>query len=1038
LLQSYFVPLPHTKNAIKHMKLSLLKLFFAFCFFTTNVLSTALSQTQSNNTMNNTANNSFYPDKVHNMSMLSQYKVFKGNALIKYAFIISENYIEIILNDSYKPHNNNVKIFTYNYDVQDAEGRFLLNKVDEKVFETEGQKLLIKNVILDLTKNYLIELDGEMVNLYLHPAIGGILDTYFDASGVKDLGVTYSGTSAMFKLWSPPAGKVELVLFDKTERKIEPLKPLLMQNTGKGVWELSLKTSDLKGVTTLDGLFYQYKVFAYGDIKSALDPYAKSMAAFDTSCVDNIGKAAIVNMNDVKSKPASFNRTYSNAKFMANETDMVAYEIHVRDFTIQPDIIEPEEAGTFIGFTRKIDHLKNLGITHVQLLPVQNFYTVNENDREYKRSNALKGNYNWGYDPHNYFTVEGWFAKDAQNPYARIKEFREMVHALHNKGIGVIMDVVYNHAYTVETFENVAPGCYYRFDENFNISGVTGAGPTIESRRVMVRKLIIESLIHFVKEYHIDGFRFDLLCFTDHQTVELIRNEVGKAYNALNFNELILQGEAWMFSDLDLDVNAKGADAATTKLNYPEKKINLAFFNDSSRDAYTGREQNKGFVQGIYKEADRVATGIIAGLKDYNAGNKAINSEIFNDAYNRFADAPSTCLNYLTIHDGFTLWDKINLSVSDISKVERARIMRMASAMLFTSQGKLILHGGDEMLRTKPLSLVDKESHRAHTTEFADEEEGTLYFHENTYCSHDYTNMLRWDRLMNEYYEFSSGMIDYYKGLINMRRQLPCLRFSKTESIQNGLVFLGADAQGGKSGSYFSGFGDEKLQQLEIKFVNGPAYERYYIAGEVYPTNLPANFETPQMFYVDFDGEGVGSAFFTKDQINAFDLSKWGEGATLNIKLVKTPGQWDALPTAYTGMGNNVIKAGGINNNGKSIIDLSITDYAAGEVPRSFEPYIAYWLDNTLEKDLAKGFTGTSFTQLIVVHNAAEESINVEANYIENASDWVVICDAHNAGVKPLKYLATSTEKKGETNVLIEQGNIVVPRKSTAVIAKIK
>jgi len=974
---------------------------------------------------------------VHNMARLSQYHLFKGNDAVKYAFIVSPNRIEITLYESYISPNHSLHIKSYDYNTTDNAGNFTEILAFSPAYTIEDDKIIIKDLPLDLTKNYIIEIDNKKANIYLSPAIGGILDTTYNATDVKDLGVTYSGTNATFKVWSPPAGKIELIIYDKKENIIVPNKPLLLNSRGKGVWEISVKPADLKGVVSLDGLYYQYKVYAYGEVKMALDPYAKSMAAFDTIGADRIGKGAIVNMNDLKSKPAVFNKTYSNARYMANETDMVAYEIHVRDFTIQPDILEPEVAGTLKGFIQKTDYLKKLGITHVQLMPVSNFYTVNENDRDYKKGSARVSNYNWGYDPHSYFTVEGWFATDAKNPYTRIKEYRELVQTLHNKGIGVIMDVVYNHTYMVETFENIAPGCYYRLDDNFQISGKTGAGPTFESRRLMARKLIIESLIHYTKEYNIDGFRFDLMGFLDQETMLAIREDVGKAYNPDNVNELILQGEAWVFSDLNTDKNTKGINAATTKINYPKNNFNIGIFNDASRDSYTGRGYDRGFAQGVYKEIDRVATGIIAGLIVYDAGKKAINTEVFNDSYNRFADKPSTCLNYLSIHDGFTLWDKINLSIKDFSKVERARIMRLASAMLFTSQGKIIIHGGDEILRTKPLASIDKESKSAHTTEFTDEEEGTLFFHENTYCSNDYTNMLRWDRLTNEYYEFSTSMLDYYKGLINMRRQIPCLRYQNAENIRKGLVFLGAEGQG-KNNTYFKDFNDEKLQKLEINFINGPAYERYYIAGEVYPLNQQPNFETPEMYFVDFDGNGKANIVFEKSQFQKFDLNKWGEASSLNIKLIKTPGKWDALPAAYTELGNNVIKISGLSNDGKVNIDLSKKDFEAADVPRVYDSYIAYWLDNTLEKDLPKGYTGTTFTQLIVVHNASDETITVDAAYIENPTDWVVICDSYNAGVKPLLFSTTPTTKKGETNVLIEEKKLSVPRKSTAVIAKTK
>lgn len=974
----------------------------------------------------------------HNMSKLSDYDLFHNpsSKLIQSAFIINPNRFEISLNNSDKISKRSVEIYCYDYSKTDAFGKFVVYKFKQVPFTQFSNKLIFEPAGLDMTKNYLIDINGERSDIFLDPSVGGILDTYFNAENVADLGVKFTGNTVVFKVWSPPAGKILLKLFDKDQKPVITVSDLELKCGEKGLWAIELATTDIVSTKSFDGLFYQYEVYAYGNKTIALDPYAKSMAAFDPNGADKIGKGAIVSMTNASAVPLIFDHKYKNSQYMANAVDLVAYEAHVHDFTIQPGMLKPEIAGTFVGFQKKIGYLKNLGITHVQLMPIQNFYTVNENDHSYKGTDAPTSNYNWGYDPHNYFTPEGWFSTDAANPYTRIRELRELIQALHDQGIGVIMDVVYNHTYTTEIFENIAPGCYFRYDKGLKISGATGAGPSVECRRKMVRKLIIESLKYFVENYHVDGFRFDLMGFFDHEIIDSIRSEVGAAYHPENHNELILQGEAWVFSDIDTDVKAKGINAATTKLNYPEKKLNLGLFNDCSRDSYTGRESNPGFVQGVFTDADKVAAGIVGGLKGFDPGNKVINTARFHDAYNLFANDPENCLNYLSIHDGYTLWDKINLSVKDETKLVRAKLIRLANAMLFTSQGKIIMNGGDELLRTKPLAQVDKEQHRAHTSDLVTEEEGTKFFHENTYCSNDFTNMIRWDRLTGSYSSICAPMIEYYKGLIEMRRNIPAFRYKNAENVKKGLVFLcDSDNIAAMKPAIFSGFDDQKLQKLTIKFCNGPKNEKYYLAGEIHPKGVYAN-PIENNFVVDFNADGIGLIEFSKGQIDAFELAKWGQGEGLNLKLIKSPGSWETIRSAYSEMGNNLITVNGINENFETVIDLQIKDFAAGVNAVKNDSFIAYMLDNTLEKDIAPGLKGTKFTKIVIIHNSGEKPATISIAALNNPAAWHVIMDGNNAGIKPLLYTKQTKFEKGKTNVLIEKRKVVIPAMSSAVIVK--
>jgi pullulanase len=973
---------------------------------------------------------------VHNMATLDQYDLFGNtNHLLLNAFLTSPKEIILTFGGAAKLSAGDLEIYEWDYAHFDVfSQRYILINQQTPEFSQQGNQVKIALKSWNISANYVIKYRKEWINVFLDPALGGILDTTFNASSQHDFGVSFVAKGLMFKVWSPPAAKIEVLLFDKNKQPIITENPLWMNKDSNGVFLLNVTPEMVVGINSFDGLFYQYRVAAYGKIKLALDPYSFSMASFSPDGVDKIGKTAIVSMNNKQSIPADFSKKYSNGKFMANEADLVAYEVHIRDFTVQPGVVQSEVSGTYKGAISKIDYLKQLGITHVQLLPVMNFYTVEETNRSFSDSNAQKSNYNWGYDPHNYFALEGWFSTDPANPYTRIKEYRELVQALHNKGIGVIMDVVYNHTYLAETFENIAPGCYYRLTSDLKISGHSGAGPSLECRRLMVRKLIVESLQFFIKQYHIDGFRFDLMGFFDHETIRIIRQEVGKSYNPKNPNELILQGEAWVFSDLDTSIISVDKNTATTKINHPKENLNLGFFNDSSRDSYAGTADHRGFIQGNYAEIDRVASGIVGGVKGFNLGPVSFNNDRFKNSYNLFAEFPTSCLNYLSVHDGLTLWDKINLLYSDSSGLIRARQMRMASAMLFTSQGKIILQAGDEFLRTKPLAKFDKERNRALTSNWINEEEGTTFFHENSYCSNDFTNMIRWNRLNDEYAPIARQMVEYYKGLILMRRAIPALRLQSPESVKKAIQFIPSTPHIATTNpSYFTDFSDNRLTELTLTFIHGPANQTYYLAGEIHRKGVNANpVENP--FMVHFDAQGVAKISFNKKQIEQFDMGKWGDGISLNIKLVKNMGGWETISSAYSDSGHNVIMIQGVHSDGSATIDLAIENNWVG-IPTSLnEPWIAYMIDNTLEKKVSKSIPKVKFSKILVIHNAGDNASEIPVKEINDPTQWHVIVDANTAGITPLNY--SEITKIGFTDVLISKGKVVIPARSSAVIVK--
>lgn len=607
---------------------------------------------------------------------------------------------------------------------------------------------------LDNKRNYFIKTSNQKVYGYFALDYIEANLNYKGPLGVK---LDPSKKAAVFRLWSPTAESVSLIVSSPNSGKAMVMAEL--ERKDQGLWE-----TVLDGQLKLEGLHYQYKIKAFGKEYLALDPYAKSMGAFDPKGNDRVGMGAIV-LDPIR-KP------YQPLPHQKDDTNFIGMEVHVRDATISPNSPAPTNLkGTYLGFINALDYYKDLGVTHLQLLPLQNYFTVNESVRAYQGPEVPRSelNYNWGYDPHNYFTPEGWFSTDATNPYARITELQKMNSEIHKRGMGIILDVVYNHVFAGDAFESAAPGMYLRRNRRGEVSSGTGAGNTVESRSVMGRRLIIDSLKYWQDVYGIDGFRFDLMGFLDKDTMREVRSSLHP--------ETILYGEAWVFTDLPMN-------EATVKTDLPHE-LNISAFNDTSRDSYAGRNEGRGFVQGNFQENSKVRSGIVGGIKNHPQWDLVSQND-----YDSFAENPLETLNYLTIHDGFTLWDKINLSVGgDFNR--RLQIAKNAYALLFTSQGRVVLQQGCEAGRSKPLYGNDPYPERAHTSQVAVPENGISYFHENSYSSSDATNRFDWERA-EQFKELRS----YVKGLIEIRKNLPGLRLADADAIRNEVRFLPQTANG--------------------------------------------------------------------------------------------------------------------------------------------------------------------------------------------------------------------------------------------------
>lgn len=899
---------------------------------------------------------------VHNHSHLGEYDLYKrnGKKFISYALINDFGEAELFPAGEKIP--TDVELHEWNY-FSPVDGscklnsRFLFN-IPVKLY---NGKLIISHFSLNPNFNLFIKVSNEITDICQDTRPGSRLFEYFDASGENDFGAIIRGDAVEFKLWSPPAGRVQVLFFDKEQNLIETSSVTDLKRHDKGVWSARFSRSDIPEIDSFDGIYYQYLVYSYGEVNVVLDPFALSMAPFDPAGPDKIGKAAVIDREKITEMPKGF----SNRKYLKNPTDMVACEAHIRDFTAEPAFAKPEVTGTYVAFGKNIPHFLKTGFTHIQLMPVMKFYTVKEKDRSLNSVNNGSANYNWGYDTLHFFSPEGWFSSDPCDPYKRIYELQNLVADMHQNGLGVIFDVVYNHTYLSETLENIAPGWYYRFDRNLMISGHNGAGASIETRNPMSRRLIVDSLKHYVRYYGADGFRFDLVSFFDHETLKIVRDEVGKVYDQKDTNDLILQGEGWNFTDLPKEI-------ACTKDDPPAPETDFAIFNDCLRDGLMGHLTGTGLLHGDCSGIPKLTSGISGACSGYNPGPVRFNFPDFFSSYNLFSEEPQQTLNFISIHDGFTLWDKINLTI-DASHDEKIRRFCQAATVLFTSQGKVIWQGGEEFLRTKPLGENDREPWRAHSSDFAEEFEGVKHFQENSFSASDFTNMIRRNRPDSE------KVINYVAGLIGLRKTLRAFSFATSKEIRRYLQFIEPSVTPERRGMYrYTSFLDPEIKNLTLRFYNGPANAKCFICGEVHPKGTDGN-PSVNRFVVDFDGSGMGEIMFRRDDIDEFDIGKWGSVYGIQIKLVFTPGQWDSDGRLYSQGGNNRLYPQAIDGSREIIVDLSAWDYVA---PCYYDqyPWLAFVVNSS----------GSKYSRVVVIHNFSGETLSITNDIFDRGKNTLL------------------------------------------------
>jgi pullulanase len=572
---------------------------------------------------------------------------------------------------------------------------------------------------------------GFLAQLFSGKAQKDIYSKYPVYTG-NDLGLTYSKSKSVFKVWAPTTQGILLNLHNNGSNMISSYP---MQKDKNGTWIVTVN-GDMKG------MLYSFRPMADSEyiMKVMPDPYAKAVSVNGTHGI-------IIDLNDTD--PPGW--ATDKSPVFKNPTDAVIYELHIRDASIDKSS-GIKNKGKFLGLSEKgtkngeglstgLDHLKELGITHVHLLPCFDFNSVDET-----RPDAQ---YNWGYDPLNYNVPEGSYSTNPYDGVTRIKEFKQLIKTFHENGLRVVMDVVYNHTALTETsnFNQLVPGYYYRQTKDGKFSNATACGNETASERPMFRKFMLESMMYWVKEYHVDGFRVDLMGVHDIETMNLISRELHKVKP-----DILLYGEGWTAGASPLPDSLRALKANASKLD------RIAVFSDDIRDGIKGSvfdHADKGFASGKPGMEESIKFGIVASCKhpqvDYSKVNYSKKS---------YAAQPYQTITYCECHDNHVLWDKLAISAKDATEEERIEMQKLALSIVLTSQGISFLHAGTEFLRSKKGE-------------------------ENSYKSPDSINAIDWSLKTKNKYVF-----EYVKALIKMRKDHPAFRMTTAKQIAENINFM--------------------------------------------------------------------------------------------------------------------------------------------------------------------------------------------------------------------------------------------------------
>jgi len=549
--------------------------------------------------------------------------------------------------------------------------------------------------------------------------------------GGNDLGVTYSKTQTTFRIWAPTANAVELRIYKQSQGG-SAIRIDQFEQAENGTWIINLHGD-------LNGYFYTIRV-------NDNIGWLNETPGIDAKAVGINGHRGLI-FDPEQTNPEGWS---DDQRVRCDQaTDAVIYELHVRDFSISPSSGITNK-GKFLAFTESgtlspdglktgVDHLKELGITHVHLLPVYDFFTVDEH--------APHDSYNWGYDPQNFNAPEGSYSTNP-NTATRILELKMLVQALHKAGIGVIFDVVYNHTYHTRRsyFNQTVPGYYYRQKPNGIFSNASGCGNEMATERGMVHKFIIDSLYYWATEFHADGFRFDLMGIYDLETMNQIRARMDSISPSI-----LLYGEGWTADKSPLAETWRAVKTNVSRL------YRVAVFNDDFRDGLKGNgfdPKSKGFVSGKTIQEENIKFGIAGACF-----HPQIVYGYVEHSKSPWATEPWQCVNYASCHDNYTLYDKLVLSSPEASEEEISRMILLAGALVLTSQGIPFLHAGTEMAYSK------QGDH-------------------NSYKSTDEINQIDWKRKKTY-----NQIFQYYQALISLRKTHPAFRMISADQIRKHLIF---------------------------------------------------------------------------------------------------------------------------------------------------------------------------------------------------------------------------------------------------------
>mgnify|MGYP000444973306 FL=1 len=583
----------------------------------------------------------------------------------------------------------------------------------------------------------------------------------------NDLGASYSKKATTFKVWSPNAASVRVNIFEHGSDNEGDAGSIMSRamslDKTTGVWSVTINGDLLNK-------YYTYSVTHGKTTKETADVYAKA-------CGVNGQRSMVVDLSTTNPDG------WENDKhvLVQNQTDASVWEISVADFSSSESSgVSEANRGKYLAFTEEgttvngvqgasstcVDYLKKLGVKYVQIMPFYDFGSVDE-------SKNIMDQYNWGYDPVNYNCPEGSYSTNPKKGEVRIKECKQMIQALHNAGIGVIMDVVYNHTYTSDSWlQRTVPNYYYRMNNDGTFSNGSGCSNDTASEHLMFRKYMIDSVTYWASEYHIDGFRFDLMGLHDVTTMNSIRTALDNLYADGSGSQILMYGEAW-----DMATNCDEGTVLASQKNLKQLSDRIGAFDDTIRDAIKGSTggTDGAFVQEGSRRAN-LKTGI-AGQSDTTTG---------------WANVPSQCVTYASCHDNLCLYDKLVGSVYGADGKYRKRyedlvaMNKLSAAIVITSQGIPFSLGGEEFCRSK---------------------DGD----ENSYASSRKENMLDWENV-----DLYSDVIEYYRGLYKIRDAFAAFSDS-TAATANSLTYL-SDVPKGVMGYTINNTESGKWSQMCVIF----------------------------------------------------------------------------------------------------------------------------------------------------------------------------------------------------------------------------